>query len=364
MRRNTVFIAALFLVAACGGTGGTPASSVGAGGTTAPSTGAGPSAGELSGDLVVASLGGSYQEAQSEAFMQPFAAQSGVNVTETAAEGVAKLKAMVDSGNVEWDVVDLGPQELELATQEGLLEPIDWDVIPQDQFIEDSTTDYGVGTIYSTGVLAWNTDAIEEGPEDFADFWDLERFPGKRALAAYGPDFNLEYALLADGVSIDELYPLDVDRAFQKLDEIKDDTIFYDTNEQAMQLLTSGEAVMGSAPNGRVFNAINDGQPIDYTWNQGGLFLDYWAVPKGAPNKDNAMAFIAFASEAESQAEMARLIPYGGTNVNATEGLDEETLANLPTSPEVFDLQYIPDASWWAENIESVTERWQAWLLE
>jgi putative spermidine/putrescine transport system substrate-binding protein len=353
-RMATLLIALALGATACGG------------GTGAPETSPSDSAGEASGELVVASLGGSYQEAQSEAFMQPFAEETGVEVTETAAEGVARLQAMVETGNVEWDVVDLGPQELQLATELDLLEPIDYSVVDRSVFYEGAaTTDYGVGTIYSTGVLAWNTDEIQgDPPQDFADFWDLEKYPGKRALAAYGPDFNLEYALLADGVPMDELYPLDVDRAFEKLDEIKDETIFYDTNEQAMQLITSGEAVMGTAPNGRVFNAINDGQPIDYTWNQGGLFIDYWAVPKGAPNAANAMRFIEFASQAERQAEMAQLIPYGGTNESAVDLLDEEVLDNLPTAPDNFELQYVPDAEWWAENIEEVTERWQAWLLE
>lgn len=367
MRRTAGLFATLVLVAACGGaasttppTDATPgSSSPAATNASSPST-----AGTTGGNLVVASLGGSYQDAQSKAFMQPFAQQTGVKVTETAAEGVAKLKAMVESGNVEWDVVDLGPQEVQLATQENLLEPIDWTVIPKDEFIDGSITDTGVGTIYSTGVLTWNTKAIKEAPKDFADFWNLQKFPGKRALAAYGPDYNLESALLADGVPIDKLYPLDVARAFKKLDEIKAHTIFFDTNEQAMQLLTSGEAVMGTAPNGRVYNAIKAGQPINYTWNQGGLFLDYWAVPKGAKNKGNAMKFIAFASDAKNQAEMAKLIPYGGTNKNATVGLDEATLKNLPTAPGVFEQQYVPDAKWWAENIKAVTERWQAWLLQ
>lgn len=113
MRRTVGLLMSLALVAACGGAG-----------TTASADS--PSAATGGGNLVVASLGGSYQEAQSKAFMQPFAQQAGVKVTETAAEGVAKLKAMVESGNVEWDIVDLGPQELQLATQEGLLEPIDW----------------------------------------------------------------------------------------------------------------------------------------------------------------------------------------------------------------------------------------------
>ncbi len=379
IRRSVPILTALILVvAACGGSGASTgvasptslsSSGTSAGQSTAPTSAvatasAGPAA-NLSGDLVVASLGGSYQDAQSKAFMKPFAALTGVTVKETAAEGVAKLKAMVESGNVEWDVVDLGPQELQLATKEGLLEPIDWSLMERTQFYDGSTTDYGVGTIYSTGVLTWNTNAIKgAGPANFADFWDLKKFPGKRALAAYGPDFNLEWALLADGVPIDKLYPLDVDRAFKKLDEIKANTLFYDTNEQAMQLITSGQAAVGVAPNGRVFNAIKAGQPIAYTWNQGGLFVDYWAVPKGAKNKVNAMQFIKFASTPEAQAAMSKLIPYGGTNKNTAALLDADTLKNLPTAPEVFKLQYLPDDAWWAQNIKSVTERWQAWLLK
>jgi putative spermidine/putrescine transport system substrate-binding protein len=332
------------------------------GGQDAENAGSG---GGPSGQLVIASLGGSYQEAQSEAFFKPYAEESGVKVTEANQDGtVGPLKAQVEAGNPQWDVIDLGPIDARQAAADGLLEPLDKTVVSGSGLFPGAMTDNYVATIYSSNVIAWNKDKLATGPQNAAEFWDTEEFPGMRALPGYSPFSTLEQALLADGVPKDKLYPLDVDRAFTRLDQIRDSTTFYNTNEQGIQLLTSGQVAAASVPNGRVFNAIKDGQPLDYTWRDGVLYIDYWAVPKGAANKEEAMKFIAFASEAEPQARLAEIIPYGGSNEAANDLIPAERQADLPTGGQNLSLQVTPDLDWWSENVADVTERWQAWLLK
>lgn len=314
--------------------------------------------------LVIASLGGSYQDAQRTAFFKPFAEKAGVEVTEANQDGtVGPLKAQVDAGNPQWDVVDLAPVDARQAATAGLLEPIDASLFDKDALFPGAMSEHYVATIYSSNVVTWDTTKFTDGLMGAKDFWDLKRFPGGRALPGYNPYGVLEMALLADGVPRAELYPLDLDRAFAKLDQIRDSTTFYNTNEQGMQLLTSGQVVAASVPNGRVYNAIADGAKLDYTWQDGVLYIDYWAVPKGAANKDKAMDFIAFASGAEPQAKLAEEIPYGGSNEGANKLIPADRQAELPTGADNLARQVTPDLDWWAKNLTSVTERWQAWLV-
>lgn len=321
--------------------------------------------GTSSGQLVVASLGGSYQDAQRDAFFTPFAESSDAEVVEANQDGtIGELQSQVEAGNVQWDVVDLAPVDAQRAADEGLLEPLDRSVINDSGLIEGAMTDHIVATIYSSNVFTWNTDALTEPLTGAVDFWDLERFPGRRALPGYSPYGVLEQALVADGVAHEDLYPLDVERALTKLDEIKDDTEFFNTNEQGMQLVTSGQVAAASVPNGRVYNGVAAGDPLDYTWADGALFIDYWVVPRGAPNADLAMEFIAFASQPEPQAELASLIPYGGSHSETNELIPEDRQQDLPTGADNLAAAIQPDLEWWAENDVETTERWQAWLIE
>jgi putative spermidine/putrescine transport system substrate-binding protein len=192
----------------------------------------------------------------------------------------------------------------------------------------------------------------------------MEKYPGKRAIRTSTPYGVLEIALMADGVPMSDLYPLDVDRAFKKLDTIKDHTIFYSTNEQGVQLLSSGQASIGLLPNGRAYNAKNNGQPLDTTFNGGVMFIDYWVVPKGAPNAENAMKFINAVSDAEGQREIGKIMAYGGNNPEADAGYDEKQRKEMPTSAENEPKILKLNGEWWSNNLNDVFRRWQTWLLQ
>ncbi len=214
--------------------------------------------------------------------------------------------------------------------------------------------------------MAYNKKTLKgaKPASSWADFWDVNNFSGPRALQDQGP-FNLEFALLADGVPMDKLYPLDLDRAFKKMDKIKNNiTVWWKNGAQQVQLLTSGEVNYSSAWNGRVNVAQSKGVPLEIVWNGGCMDLDWWCVPKGNPNKDLAMKFIDFALSAERQGEQAaKYIAYGPTNLNAFKYIPANRAKQLPSYPENLKKQFMHNADYWGKKLSKVTERWKTWMI-
>jgi putative spermidine/putrescine transport system substrate-binding protein len=318
------------------------------------------------GTLRVCSYGGSYQESQRKALMQPFADQFGVKIIEASGPDIAKVKAQVDTGSYEWDVVDLETRHVARGELENLLEPLDTAVVDLAGIDKKAIRKAAVGNIFWTTSLAYNKEALggKKAAGSWADFWDVENFPGPRGLQDQAP-FNLEFALLADGVPKDQIYPIDVDRAFKKMDAIRDHiSVWWKNGAQQIQLLTSAEVHYSSAWNGRVNVAQNKGVPLEIVWEGGLLDLDWWCIPRGNPNKDLAMKFMDFAIQAERQGEqMQKYIAYGPTNLDAFKYITDERAKELPSYPENLKKQLVQDADYWGPNLAPLTERWKTWII-
>ncbi len=315
--------------------------------------------------LVVCSWGGSYQEAQRKAMFEPFEKETGIKIVEASPTDYGKLKAMVQSGNVEWDLVDVGDRMVPAGGKEGILEPLDYQTIDTRDVFPQVVEKFGIGTIYYSTVLAYSTKKYPSGnhPKTWAEFWDVGRFPGPRTIRN-NPIDCLEFALLADGVAMDKVYPLDVERAFRSLDRIKKSiTVWWTTGAQPAQLLADGEVELATAWNGRVATIINQGARAGIEWNQGQLHWDSWAIPKGSRNRDGAMKFIAWSSQPKPQAAIAKAIPYGPVNKKAFEFIDAATAKALPTAPENVKRQFTVDTGFWGANLTPLTERWSAWFV-
>jgi putative spermidine/putrescine transport system substrate-binding protein len=211
-------------------------------------------------------------------------------------------------------------------------------------------------------VLAYRKDRFrDKQPKTWADFWDPEKFPGPRAVYD-DPRGTLEFALIADGVSLDKLYPLDVERAFHKLDEIKPHVrVWWTDGSQPLQLLLTESVVMSSAWNGRLYGSEQAQATIGYTWEGAALELDYWVVPRGSSNRDTASRFILFASLPYTLAKQTTLVGYGPVNTTALEYVSEDVRLRLPTYPTNWDLSFVVDAVWWSANEEKIKTRWLAW---
>jgi putative spermidine/putrescine transport system substrate-binding protein len=326
----------------------------------------------LAADLTVTSFGGAYQDAQREVYFEPFKQATGIDLVEDVWNGgVGAIRAKVEGGGQEWDVVQVEAEELVIGCEEGLYEPIDWEAVGgEDQFIDAAVHECGVGTIVWSTALAYDGDKItEDPPESWADFWDTEKYPGKRGLRRH-PKYTLEAALMADGVPADQVYEAlrteeGVERAFAKLDEIKGDIIWWEAGAQAPQLLASGEVVMTNAWNGRISAANkDDSRNFKIVWPQSIYAVDSWVVLANSPHKEAAVEFIAFASEPERQSNLPKAIAYGVTHKDAVAQIDKEILQNLPTAPENLEGAIELDTEFWVENVEPLMERFTAWAAQ
>lgn len=311
--------------------------------------------------LTVVSYGGGYQEAQDKAMFTPFTqANSDIAIQQDSPSSAAKLKAMVEAGQVTWDIIDID-DSFGFDSDAQWLEPIDYTIIDRSQFIDGYAQNYRIGSDIEATVMAYRKDKFKDAaPSTFADFFDTKKFPGKRTVWKYAPGGIFETALLADGVPADKLYPIDVKRALKKLDTIKDDLIWWDTGAQSLQLLTSGEASIGLLWVGR---AVTAGQtaPIGIAWGQWTTQNGWWVVPKGTKNKKAAMEAIKSFTSPESQARFTEYQPYGPTNKLALDKVAPTYKGNLPT--DHLDTKVEVDAKWWNDNLPTVDPAFQEWLL-
>ncbi len=313
--------------------------------------------------LTFVGWGGEGQDAMQKAWTDPFQAASGTTVLQDGPTDYGKFKAMVESGNVSWDVVDVEGSFAYKAAGEGLLEPLDFSVIDTKDVDPRFVFDHGIGSLTWSWVLGYSKDALgDKVPEGWAAMFDTETYPGGRAVVKWFAPGILEVALLADGVAPDKLYPLDVDRAFKKLDTIKKDIVWWNSGAESQQALVSGEAVMGMFWNGRTYMLQRDGMNIGVQWNQNLLTADYVVVPKGTANKDAAMKLIAQVVSAQGQADHSALTAYGPVNLKSTAMVPEEVQPALPSNYP--DSQVVIDLDYWVKNMDAISERWYAWQAQ
>ncbi len=341
------------------------------------------SAGCATEGLTVVSWGGSYEEACKKAIFDPFSTETDIRVhVESFNGGLAQVRSQVETGNVHWDVVDLEFADVVKGCDEGLFEIIDIDELPpapdgtaaRNDYFEGTYSECGGGGTYYSAVFAYNRGTFpDEKPSKLEDFFDLGKFPGRRGMRRT-PVVNLELALMADGVSTDEVYavlstPEGVARAFRKLDAIKAEVIWWETGAQPPQMLADQEVVMSTAYNGRIFNAqVLEGQPFIIVWD--GQVLDYGqlAIVKGTARLEAAKQFLLFASRVESMAAVGRYIAYSPTRrsgmdligTHAETGVDMRP--HMPSAPENLTRALRNDPEWWTNHAEELTERFSAWL--
>ena len=335
-------------------------------------------------ELTLMSWGGAYGVSQEEAYNKPFEAERGVTVNMVDADNPATpIKSQVEAGNVTVDVADVEYSDAVRLCDEGLLEPIDAAMLPaapdgtaaEEDFIEGALTDCAVASIVWSTVMAYNTETVETAPDSIDDFFNVEEFPGKRGMRK-SAKANLEMALMADGVPADEVYDMldtdeGVDRAFAKLDEIKDDIVWWEAGAQPPQLLADGEVAMTTAYNGRIFNAaVGEDQPFEIVWDGQILDFDLFVVPRGAPNLDLAMEYIAFATDTQRLADQASYISYGPARMSSGELVgvysdgETEMAPHMPTAEANMSNALVNSFEFWADRDTELNERFNAWLSQ
>jgi putative spermidine/putrescine transport system substrate-binding protein len=318
--------------------------------------------------LNVAGWGGDIQAAQGVAYFDPFATDTGADVQVKKAD-MDRLKEQVDAEEVVWDVLTLPAEDALALARTNYLEPIDFAVVDKTALVPEIVLQYAVGADFFSTVIVYPAGS-ERPPASWADFWNVgpPEEDGSIALAdtrtlRRSPIGTLEFALIADGVAMADLYPLDLERAFASLEKIRNNVVaWYEDGKQPIELIIAEQAAMGSAWNVRAWQ-LGVPTAIGTTWQGGMLSADMWVVPRGAPNKDVAMDFINYATRAIPSANFARIVPYGPVNLDSPGLLDEERLLELPTAPANMAAQFIQNWTWWAHNSEAVTTRFEDWLL-
>ncbi|MET4484114.1 ABC transporter substrate-binding protein [Bradyrhizobium sp. F1.13.3] len=324
--------------------------------------------------LTVTSWGGPYQTNVRKAIFEPFTKATGIKVIENEYGGeVAKVRAMVETKTVNWDVLDAETGAGAQMCAEGLLETIDWKKLGLDRtkFISSEVHDCGVPTLASGTIVAYDKDKLPNGPKSIADLFDTKKLPGKRGMWR-SPYPNLEWALMADGVPTKDVYkvlgtPEGVDRAFKKLDTIKKDIIWWTAGPQPRQLLDAGETIMSAAWYSTIYDSIkNSGKHFAIMWDAQAFTWNNWLIPKGSPRLDEAYKFLAFAASAKSQAELTRYSPYGPANKDAMALVDPTILPDLQTTPEHMANALDSEAgtTFWIEKDDELRQRFNAWLAQ
>jgi len=322
-------------------------------------------------DLTVVSWGGAYQDAQKKAYFEPFKKTTAVPMNDESWDGgIGVLRAKVQGGAATWDVVQVESEELAVGCDEGLFEKIEYSKIGGEAaYLPPSINPCGVGAIVYDFVLGYDKDKLKDAPKGWADFFDTKKYPGKRSLRQ-GPKTTLEIALIADGVAPMDVYKVlatdeGIERAFRKLDTIKNDIVWWKAGAQPPQLLASGEVAMTSVYNGRIDAANkNDKKNFGMVWDGALYTLDSWVILKGSPNRDAGYKFLDFAGKPENQAKLSENIAYGTSNKDAATLLQPAVLRDLPTAPDNMKNAVEINVAFWLENIDRLTERFNKWAAK
>lgn len=320
--------------------------------------------------LNIVSYGGYWQEVIKQSMYIPYTEQTGISIIEQTYDGsYGPLQEEYLYNTKKWDVVNVETNMVFQGESDDITEAIDYSLVNTDDFIPEAIHSHGVGVMTWSWIMAYNKDLYAGNPpQSWVDFFDVERFPGSRGLQQ-DPRRVLEIALIADGVPVNQLYPIDVERALAKLKKLNDDLlarnqqlVWWNAYSRPAELLDSGSVTMTPGTNGRILQAMKSGMTkIDYTWNGGIIDLDWWVVMKKSQNKESSYDFINFASSVEAQREMSLMISYGPVNNAALASLPEDVRRTLPTYPDNLSKQFYFDTEWWGQNYDTIIERWNQW---
>ena len=323
-------------------------------------------------DFTIAAWGGGAQDAQRTFYFAPLAKQEGIKVQEDVyLGGWGKFQSMVDSKEIVWDVVNIETAELERGCQEGVFEKLDLAKFgrkPSD-FIPGAVTECGIGAYTFAFAVAYNADKVTKTPTSTADFFNLKDFPGRRGMRK-GPHYNLEFALLSDGVPAADIYKTlnteaGVARALKKLDAIKPQIVWWEAPAQTTELVASGDVVMAVAPSNRIVEAKSKKPNLRLVFAPGLIGIDNWVVMKWSPFKEAAYKFLSIATDAKAQGAWTNAYPMGPTNVAADQYIDAKLKADMPAGPNIvgaLNTSSAEAAQFWADKSDELNERWNAWL--
>jgi len=345
--------------------------------------------GHMSDEMTIVSWGGAYSNSQIKAYSEPYAEKTGVKIIndESSADAVAKLRAMDETGNVTWDVVDVTAADSFRLCDEGLAMEIDFDEqlaagddgsTASEDFGDTLINDCFIPQIVFSTTFGYRTDLVgDTPPTQICDIFDTEAYPGKRSLEKR-PIGNMEWALLCDGVAKEDIYDVleteeGQEQALAKLDTIKDSAVWWSAGADTPQLLADGEVIMGSTYNGRLFSVIEEqGQEVAMLWDGQMFDLDGWIIPTGLSDerKARALDYVKFATDTQRLADQSKYIAYGPARASSAPLVDKheelgiDMAPHMPTDPANATNVFVFNYEFWADYRDDIDAKFQAWLVQ
>ncbi len=312
--------------------------------------------------LFINTWGGDWEKAATAHLFDPFTKETGVQIRTVSPVSYAKLAAQARTGVYEFDVTTLGGADLVRANEAGLIEKIDDSIINRAALAPQQAFQNGIASHAFSTVIAFRKDKFPKGgPQNWAQFWDIKTFPGARCLQRHAARV-MPLALLADGVPVDKLYPVDIDRAIKSFDRIKDDVrVWWTQGQQSQQLLRDGEVSAIAIWHGRVLELQRQKLPVELVWNQAEVDRAYWVVSKGSPRAKTAWRFIESATRAERLAKFCMQADYSPVNPAAFKFIPEDQARNMPTYPANYKLAFEQDVVKMAPQLAELTRRFDQW---
>lgn len=322
--------------------------------------------------VVVVGWGGAWQEAYRKALFEPFMKDTGIKVVEEEFGGeYAKITSQVEAKKIVWDVAPFESPQLIQGCDEGIFEKLDWAALGgRDKQIPYAAHDCGIASDIWATVMAYDGDKIKDGPKNWAEFWDVAKWPGKRG-GYKDARIMIEIALMADGVKKEDIYtvlksPEGYDRAYKKLDELKPNILWSESAADGMQRLLAGDVVMNINFNARVSSAAKENKRnLVIGWKSGfWVGTDYWVKIANGPNPGPAQKLLAYYAKPETQAELVKYLTYGVPTLAAYDLMPQETKNMLPTAPDKAVDASVYSDDYWVENQAKATERFNTWVAK
>ncbi len=323
-------------------------------------------------EVVVATTGGTYDRALKEIWFEPFTKATGIGVATVVAtdsEQRTRAQAMASAGKVTWDIinnVDIIAESTQNRSFSRDLTSFCKSFEARKDLAEKTCGPAGVKISFNATLMAFNTERFKDGaPGNWADFWNVSRFPGPRALPSFNDPWRVfAAALLADGVPADKLFPLDVDRALKKLDQIKPQVqLWWRTGDQSQQGFRNAEYVMGMIWGTRAAALKAEKQPVAVSYDGAFLLADTMQILRDGPNSPGAEALLKFyLDNPDVQAKLAERLNVTPPSLDAVAKMSDAARANIPNSPEAFKAIVKHDAAWIAANQARLLEAWNSWI--
>lgn len=319
-------------------------------------------------EVFINSSGGTLDEINRTVYWDPFQKSTGIKVINSAPVDLAKLKAMVETNNVQWDITELDNGDIFRAAKQGLLQKLDLSKLPTGTLVKGSYNDYGVWQSPYSTVLVWNTKKWPlsgKHPTSMMDLWNQKDFPGKRCIEKTAVD-NLELGSLMAGAARDAIYPIDTAKAYGELDKLKKDvSVYWTTGAQSVQSVVDGECDMGTTWSGRPYQlAQTGGASLGVAWGDAILHVSYWVVPKGAKNVGNAMKLLAWMLKPDLEARQATKTGYPGPVKGLEKLLPQKVVDYLPTSAAHLAVSVQASDDWWVANGDKAEQQFLSWLTK